>query len=294
MIRERLTNNISIKNLAFLSGLMLGVAKTGVIGKFVHEKGHSWPLSSSFLLPILESVGKRKTPLELYPIVSLFYDYIRAADDLFDKEENLPIWEATKKSLKIIEEPLFERLEKSQIIDETNRRYIFERVNSLGTSVYETMQVKSQWTKTPSFEDAYSYRWETTALLSDVVADIWCIFAKVPEDLRVKTREITKRLGMLFQFRDDLMDLQEDGDMDGNLVLAVIDEENEKDSLFESIKNLKSKTNLIKLMKIYSPKSFNRIMNYMQKELELIQEQSPNTASELTGLMKLAIHRIAL
>ena len=129
---EKYTNNISLKDIGFLSLLMFGVAKTGIKGNFLHEKGHRWPKSGSFLLPILESVGKRKTPLELYPIVNLFYDYIRMTDDLFDKQRTLPTWENIKSNLKTVEEPLFKGIEKSKITNKSQQEYILQRINFLG------------------------------------------------------------------------------------------------------------------------------------------------------------------
>ena len=287
-MREQLTRNISLKDIRFLAVLILGTAKTNVIGNFTHEKGRHWPKSGSYLLPIIESVGKRRTPLELYPIVGLFYDYIRTTDDLFDKEKNLPGWEDTKNSLKTVKDPLFEKLRKSQIIDEAQQKYIFERINSLGESVYSTMEEKSSWTKPPSYEKAYSYRIDTTGLLSDVVADVWCIFAKVPDELRTITKEVIKRLGMVLQFRDDLSDLRQDSEMDGNLVLAVLNEENERYSILSLIKKSKSKINLVKLLRSHAPKSYKRVMDYINKEFEQIRKMSPDTGSKLADLIQFA------
>ncbi|KKP86086.1 MAG: hypothetical protein UR89_C0034G0007 [Candidatus Roizmanbacteria bacterium GW2011_GWA2_35_8] len=287
---EKYTNNISLKDIGFLSLLMFGVAKTGIKGNFLHEKGHRWPKSGSFLLPILESVGKRKTPLELYPIVNLFYDYIRMTDDLFDKQRTLPTWENIKSNLKTVEEPLFKGIEKSKITNKSQQEYILQRINFLGESVYKTMEAKNLWTKTPSFDEAYSYRLNTSGLLSDVVADIWCIYAKVPDDLRVITREVLKRLGMVLQFRDDIVDLRQDGEMDGNLILALLKEENEKEFLFSSIEKSKKRINVIKLMKTFSPKSIKRVMDHMKKEFEFMQEQLPNVGSKLTNLIKFATY----
>ena len=284
------SNNIPLKDIGFLSLLMLGAAKSSIIGKFTHEKGSHWPKSGSYLLPILESVGKRKTPLELYPIVNHFYDYIRMTDDLFDKNATLLTWENIKGNLKTVEVPLFKIIEQSKIVNQREREHIIKRINLLGESVYKTMRTKNMWTKTPSFDEAYTYRLDTTGTLSNVVADTWCIFAKVPDDHRTKTREVIKRLGMVLQFRDDLADLRQDGEMDGNLVIAVLNEANEKDSLFNSIEKSKSKINLIKLLKIHAPRSFKRIMDYMNIEFEIIRKQSPNAGSKLADLIQFATY----
>ncbi|OGK51139.1 hypothetical protein A2966_00150 [Candidatus Roizmanbacteria bacterium RIFCSPLOWO2_01_FULL_41_22] len=284
---EAYTGNISIKDISSLSTLLVGAAKTRLIGGLTTaEKGLPWPLSGTFLLPFLETVGKKRTPLNIYPLVSCFYYYIRATDDFLDQRQPLASWEETQKALDKARLP-WEMSLKESSIDDDQKTDITNIAGSLGESIYQKMREKEQWSQAPSFTTAYNYRLNTTGLLSEVVADIWCIFAGVPENLRFDTIEATRRLGMVFQFRDDLFDIKQDSDMDGNLTLAILTEENERNNLFASLNQTKTPKKIMELMKKSAPRTLRRNLAYIEDEMRCLRERSPEAASQLSSFIKL-------
>lgn len=278
---------------SILLGEIPRVAVTDLKGRWLTRGGPPWPLSGSVLLPLMEQIGRRKTPDEIYPLVGQFYNYIRVTDDFFDNNPHFPTWLECQFATSAAKQPVLEAIENSSI-NPIDKKYILGRITRLGNLAYLALASKENWPEKPSFEQAYKYRWDTTGALSEVVADTWCIFAGVKRDLRPNVKTAVQRIGMVFQYRDDLMDLREDTDRDGNLIRAILNEEGEKDRLLSFVLISRGRTKLMALMKHHSPRSKLRTINYLVEETGEIKDINPKASALVTALLRFSLARITV
>lgn len=262
------------------------ILKTHIEGK---KTDRLWPLSASVLLPIMEHVAGVYTPCKLLPVVADFYKYIRFTDDFFDNYPGFPDWSETQLATQQLHNTLLGSI--TNVVDENDAAYMVERIDYLRENVYQVLQNQHLWVNSLSFRDAYDYRWNTTGILSDVVAELWCLSAGVTGEVKTNIRHVTQKFGMFLQFWDDLIDVREDEDTDGNLVRAILNEEGQKETFLNSCTS-ESKTPILTAMLSSAPKSLERILKYMKDENEEIRKISPRIAEFLDSFMLVSLPRI--
>ena len=255
------------------------ILKTHLVGM---KTIRPWPLSASFLLPIIEQVGNASTPSSLLPVVAHFYNYIRYTDDYFDNNDHFPDRNETKEAVLPHEKRLFESIN-GAFIQEQDREYIVELFAHLEEVAYNALTLQHSWKNSPAFDKAYQYRQNTTGILSDVVAKLWCMSTGVLGAAEENIISIVRTVGMLFQYYDDFRDVYEDNDTDGNLVRAIVHEEGETALL--SIEATHQQKALLATMVSSAPKSLERLLWHMNAEYEILQDISPNIHTFLHSFM---------
>ena len=262
------------------------IVSTHIRGRIASE---SWPLSATFLLPMMEQVSAVSTPPSFLPAVASFYNYIRVVDDFFDTRSSFPTFQET---IDMTQGNLDDFIEQTvQSGSEIDMLYLQKIIANLQKTAYQALSKQNTWTTSPSFGQAYGYRWDTTGSLSWVVADIWCKAVNLEDDLTVKIGNLLQNVGMLFQFQDDYMDLRDDPDETGNLVRALLNEEQEKESLFGTL-GPKGTVTLLPIMQRHAPLSLVRLLEWMEHENSQIREVSPPAADFWDSCMRISLSHI--
>ena len=258
------------------------------------REGVVWYPLGSLCLPIMYRLTGRNLSNDMLPLITYTSEYVRQADDLFDTGGKFPDWEKYQDGTIQTKTRLSNAVEKSSL-DPIKKQEMLKRFEALERKAYQGFQQKEEWENDPSFEQAYNYRLDTVGTMWEAVALWWSIATDVPEEKREAVRKAMIKTGMVSQYLDDLMDMSDDTPMDGNLVWAILNEnQEEKKAIEEVLQNIKSKPKIMDLFVQYAPKSVERFLKGIDTELIGIKNISPSAERLGRGIVKIALPRIVI
>lgn len=274
------------------------LAKAGLVhvkaSRRLSREGIPWYPSGSFLLPIISNLTGRTIPDTMLPLITYLNHYMRQTDDFFDEREDFPSWSECKNGVRQTQSVLLRAI--SQLdIDPSKKRMIFHTIAGLRRDAYLSLQQKDSWKENPTFEEAYIYRVNTTGLFSRTVADIWCIVTDTSKVKHAGVKNALQRIGMTFQYVDDLMDIRDDMDTDGNLVLATLNENaEERQKVTQALTDIKGKPRVLNLLTRFAPQSTNTLLRRIDQEVAPLGNISQATEQAIRGIVKLILPRIVI
>ncbi|KKS13692.1 MAG: hypothetical protein UU67_C0020G0013 [Candidatus Daviesbacteria bacterium GW2011_GWB1_41_5] len=274
------------------------LAKAGFVhvkaSRRLHKEGIPWYPSGSFLLPIISDLTERTVPDTVLPLITHLNHYMRQTDDFFDEREDFPSWSECKYGVQQTQSVLLHAISQSDI-DPSKKRMIFHEIAGLRRNAYLSLQQKDRWKESPTFEEAYTHRVNTTGLFSRIVADIWCIVTDTSKEKQAGAKDALQRIGMTFQYIDDLMDIRDDTDTDGNLVLATLNENaEERQEVTQVLTDIKGKPRVLDLLTRFAPQSTNTLLRRMDEEAASLRNISSSTERTIRGTVKLILPRIVI
>jgi hypothetical protein len=184
-----------------------------------------WPLSGSFYPPFLEIAGEAKTPNNLLPVVAALYYFIRNTDSTIDNAPALPSFNQIETAT-CGDCTLFLATVARAISSDFSEQIAAMMINSK-LQVYQSLLVKEKWQGSPTYEQAFAYRFSLNQVTSDLTTEVWCKSTGVDGKRKEDVRETARHVAMIYQFRDDLLDKDKETSASGNLVLAIMREEGE-------------------------------------------------------------------
>lgn len=295
--KESLNKNLRPTFLEFIAVVDMFV-KSGVINlresHKLSKQGIAWYPLGSLCLPIMHRLTGRNLPDDMLPLITFISEYVRQADDLFDVGEEFPNWQQYKEGTKLTKTKLLDAVKKSNL-DKTKQQNMMEKFEVLEEKAYEGFQQKEGWESEPSFKQAYDYRLATVGTMWEAVAVWWAIATDIPEEKQESIRNVTIKTGMVSQYIDDLMDVNDDKSKDGNLVWAILNENpEEKEAIEKELQNIKSKPKIMNLLTQYAPHSVESFLKKIDTELVGIKNISPTAERLGRGIVKIALSHIVI
>ncbi len=258
------------------------------------KQGVTWYPLGSLCLPIMHRLTGRNLSNDMFPFITYIGEYIRQADDLFDTGGEFPSWKEYRKGTMQTKNRLLDAVETSSL-DPIKKQEMLKRFEALERKAYNGFQQKEEWESNPSFEQAYNYRLDTVGTMWEAVALWWSITTDVPEEKQEAIQKATIKTGMVSQYFDDLMDMNDDTPRDGNLVWAILNENpEEKKAMEDVLKNIENKPKIMELLAQYAPQSVNRFLKEIDTELVGIKNISPTAERLGRGIVKIALPRIVI
>lgn len=258
------------------------------------KEGVPWYPTGSFLLPIMSDLTGRTISNTMLPLITHLNHYMRQTDDFFDEREDFPSWAECKSEVSQTQAVLLNGIAKLDI-DSARKRMIFHEIAGLRRDAYVALQEQDKWEQDPAFEVAYEYRLNTTGRFAKTVAEIYSIATDTPLEKRVGAKDALQRIGMTFQYIDDLMDLQDDLPIDGNLVHAVLNGNmKEKQEVDQALARAKGYPRVLELLMSSAPESVDRLLRKIDEEIRPIKDVSPSLEQTIRGGVKLVLPRIII
>lgn len=287
--RPTIPEYAAVANIVYRAGILhLKASRT------LAKEGIEWYPNGSILLSIMSGLTGRTIPDTMLPLTTYSNHYMRQTDDLFDASEEFPSWVELKNGVQQTQSVLLNAIAETDL-DPDKKLVIFRRIASLRREAYSALQQKNNWTDDPTFDEAYGHRINTTGLLSRAFGVIWCIVTDTPGEEWEKTQEASQRIGMTFQYVDDLMDIRDDAPIDGNLVLAAFNgNKEEKQEITQALDRVTGKPRVMDLLRRYAPQSTSYLLDRINDEIVPIKDISASTEQTMRGIVKFVLPRIVI
>ena len=264
------------------------------VSRRLSQEGIPWYPTGSFLLPIMSDLTGRNISNTMLPLITHLNHYMRQTDDFFDEREGFPSWAECKNGVRQTQSVLLNDISKLDI-DSAKKRMIFHEIAGLRRGAYVALQEQAMWEQDPTFEVVYAHRLNTTGRFARTVAEIWSILTDIPEEKRVEARDALQRIGMTFQYVDDLMDLRDDLPVDGNLVHAILNENmKERQGVNQALASARGNPRVLDLLMRFAPESTDRLLRRIDEETTPIKDISPSLEQTIRGGVKLVLPRIII
>ncbi|MBI2595625.1 class 1 isoprenoid biosynthesis enzyme [Candidatus Daviesbacteria bacterium] len=218
------------------------------------KDGIIWYPVSSFLLPFFNQVAGKNIPENTYPLISYLWEYARQTDDLFDRSTKFPSSDETDTATASARGKLITAIQKAEITD-LQKNELTDEIRELRERVYQAFEDQNNWIKQPSFEKAFNYRKNSSLLLMRKIAVMGNILALTSDERKKRVEDCLEDIGVIMQFIDDLMDVEEDSLLDGNLIHAVLHDEDEQELFTRALSLAPDQTGLFKLLEDSAPKT---------------------------------------
>lgn len=242
----------------------------------LRREGVKWYPVGSFLIPLFEDLSGKKVSKREYPAISFLWEYTRQADDALDSSGLFPSWGEVKNLVAVSQSRLL-AWEPEDMADDDKKR-IVGALADLRKCVYQATQVQRSWSEPVSYAEALNYRMNTSILLNRKLAEMGNILVGTEMERRQGVEDAFEAIGVPLQILDDLQDVEEDTDTDGNLVRAALHDSGEQNVFLGKLLQAPDGTNIFKVLRNFAPRATSTIVETAQSALQTVADTSPKVA----------------